>query len=49
VVDTAEEGLGVLAGGEAAGGLEDSAAGVLVVADRSAVIRKRESRWFRKS
>ena len=49
MVDTAEEALGVLAVGVAAVGLEDSVAGVLVVADRSAVIRKRESRWFRKS
>jgi hypothetical protein len=30
-------------------GLEDSAAGVQVVAGRSAVIRKRESRWVLKN
>ena len=45
----AEEGLVVLAAVVVAVGLEDSAAGVQVVAGRLAVIRKRESRWFRKS
>jgi hypothetical protein len=48
-VDMVEEALVVLAAGVVVVGLEDSAAGVRAVAGRSAVTRKRESRWFRKN